>query len=150
MSLKTDIIFVKALRSNASLIKQLPAGNVYNAAIALPKEQADNAPLPNIIVTYEGLNNQEFTKDDAYEGLSDTVTIGIDTAAKNREQLAELVIMVRQTIKDYFRQHINDDEDEDFRLIPNSIQLQAGPVIYDKDKPCYWQVLTFYCDTNPD
>ena len=38
MSLQTDIIFVKALRSNAELIEQLPAGDVYNTAIALPDE----------------------------------------------------------------------------------------------------------------
>ena len=51
MSLITDAIFVKALRSNAALIAQLPAGDVYNTAIALPDEDADNAPLPYIIVS---------------------------------------------------------------------------------------------------
>ena len=52
MSLITDAIFVKALRSNTELIEQLPAGDVYNTAIALPEEEADNASVPYIIVSF--------------------------------------------------------------------------------------------------
>ena len=77
MSLITDAIFVKALRSNAALIAELPAGDVYNTSIALPDEDADNAPLPYVIVSFDGLNNQDTTKDNDYNGLTDTVTIGI-------------------------------------------------------------------------
>ena len=46
MSLLTDIIFVKALRANAALMKELAAGDVYNTTIALPDEELDNAELP--------------------------------------------------------------------------------------------------------
>jgi hypothetical protein len=28
--------------------------------------------------------------------------------------------------------------------------MQAQPVQYDSLKPCYWQRLTYQCDTNPD
>lgn len=150
MSLQTDIIFVKALRSNASLISRLPAGDVYNTALALPDEQADNADVPYIIVSFDGLNNQDTTKDSSYEGLTDMVTIGIEIAAETRPQLAELAIIVRNTIADYFRQHVTTINDEDYDLIPNSYQLQAQPVQYDSLKPCFWQQLTFTCDTNPD
>ena len=150
MSLKTDIIFVKALRSNASLISQLPAGDVYNTAIALPEEQADNAPAPYIIVSFDGLNNQDWTKDTVYDGLTDSVTIGVEIAAKTRPQLADIAVAVRNTVTDYFRQHVQDPEDEDYELVPNSFQLQAQPVNYDDEKPCYWQRLVFVCDTNPD
>ena len=51
MSLKTDIIFVNAIRSNDELIALLPAGDVYNTTIALPEPEALNAPLPYIIVS---------------------------------------------------------------------------------------------------
>ena len=71
MSLITDVIFVKALRSNYELIEQLPAGDVYNTAIALPEEEADNAPVPYIIVSFDGLQNQDQTKDDDFEAESD-------------------------------------------------------------------------------
>ena len=98
MSLITDAIFVKALRSNAALIASLPAGDVYNTAIALPDEDADNAPLPYVIVSFDGLNNQDTTKDNDYDGLTDTVTIGIEIAAETRPQLGELAVMIRKTI----------------------------------------------------
>lgn len=150
MSLQTDIIFVKALRSNADLIAQLPAGDVYNTAIALPDEELDNTEVPYIIVSFDGLNNQDSTKDSSYDGLTDMVTVGIEIAAKTRPQLAELAIMVRDTIRDYFRQHVASQDDEDYALIPNSYQLQAQQVQYDSLKPCYWQQLTYQCDTDPD
>jgi hypothetical protein len=150
MSLQTDINFVKALRSNADLMAQLPAGDVYNTAIALPDEDADNAEVPYIIVSYDGLNNQDSTKDSSFDGLTDMVTVGIEIAAKTRPQLAELAIMVRDTIRDYFRQHVTLRDDEDYELIPNSYQLQAQQVQYDSLKPCYWQQLAYQCDTDPD
>ena len=150
MSLITDAIFVKALRSNASLIAALPAGDVYNTAIALPDEEADNVPLPYVIVSFDGLNNQDYTKDTDYDGLTDTVTIGIEIAAETRPKLGELAVMIRKTIADYFREHSQDTEDEDYALIPNAYTVQAQPVQYDSLKPCYWQRLTFQCDTDPD
>ncbi|MBQ5756867.1 MAG: hypothetical protein IIV88_06385 [Erysipelotrichaceae bacterium] len=70
MSLQTDIIFVKALRANADLMKQLAAGDVYNTAIALPDEDLDNAPLPYVIVSFDGLTNDVETKDDPFSAAS--------------------------------------------------------------------------------
>ena len=148
MSLQTDIIFVKALKSNATLMAQLPAGNVYNTAIALPDEEADNAPVPYMIVSFNGLNNQDTTKDSSYQGMTDTVTVGITIAARTRVELADLAIKARQTIEAYLQ--AQRPGDEDYALVPVSIQLQAQGVQYDSLKPCYWQELTYQCDTNPD
>lgn len=150
MSLLTDIIFVKALRSNAELIGQLPAGDVYNTAIALPDEEAENAPLPYIIVSFDGLNNQDTTKDDAFESESDSVQIGITICTGEREELGEMAVAVRTTIREYFREHYGDDTDEDFALIPDDIMLNAQGVQYDSMKPCFWQVLNYQCDTETD
>ena len=148
MSLQTDIIFAKALKSNATLMAQLPAGNVYNTAIALPDEEADNAPVPYIIVSFNGLVNQDFTKDNQFEGMTDAVTIGITIAARTREELADLAIEARHTIVEYLQ--AQRPGDEDYELVPREIQLQAQGVQYDSLKPCYWQELTYQCDTNPD
>lgn len=150
MSLLTDIIFVKALRSNAELIGRLPAGDVYNTAIALPDEEVENAPLPYIIVTFDGLNNQNTTKDDAFESESDSVQIGITICAGEREELGEMAVAVRTTIREYFREHYGDNTDEDFALIPDDITLNAQGVQYDSMKPCFWQVLNYQCDTETD
>ena len=146
MSLQTDIIFVKALRANAELMAQLAAGDVYNTAIALPDEDLDNAPLPYVIVSFDGLTNDVETKDDPYEGGSDNVTISIEIAAKTRSELGRLAEAVRRQVHDYF---VNDDQtDDDSDLVPLDYQFSAQRVIYDADKPCYWQVLNYQCDVN--
>lgn len=149
MSLQTDIIFVNALRSDDTLLGQLAAGDVYNTTIALPDEDLDNAPLPYIIVSFEGLTNDQTTKDD-YEGDTDTVTISIEIAARTRPELGTLAKQVRKTIRDYFMNA--EDTDEDFDMIPLDYQFSAQSVNYDSLKPCYWQVLTYQCDceTNID
>ena len=145
MSLQTDIIFVKALRANADLMKQLAAGDVYNTAIALPDEDLDNAPLPYFIVSFDGLTNDVETKDDPYEGDSDNVTISIEIAAKTRIELGQLAEAVRHQVHDYFVEA--DPTDDDFNLVPLDYQFSAQQVNYDQMKPCYWQVLTYQCDT---
>ena len=145
MSLQTDIIFVKALRANADLMKQLAAGDVYNTAIALPDEDLDNAPLPYFIVSFDGLTNDVETKDDPYEGDSDNVTISIEIAAKTRTELGQLAEAVRHQVHDYFVEA--DPTDDDFNLVPLDYQFSAQQVNYDQMKPCYWQVLTYQCDT---
>ena len=145
MSLQTDIIFVKALRENADLMKQLPAGDVYNTSIALPDEDLNNAPLPYIIVSFDGLTNDVETKDDPYEGDSDNVTISIEIAAKTRPELGQLAEDVRRQVHQYFVDA--DPTDEDADMIPLDYQFSAQQVNYDQMKPCYWQVLMYQCDT---
>jgi hypothetical protein len=146
MSLQTDIIFVKALRANADLMAQLAAGDVYNTAIALPDEDLDNAPLPYVIVTFDGLTNDIDTKDDPFESDSDSVNISIEIAAKTHNELGQLAEAIRRQVHQYF---INaDPTDEDYELIPHDYQFSAQAVNYDQMKPCYWQVLTYQCDTN--
>lgn len=146
MSLITDIIFVRALRSNSELMAALPAGDVYNTTIALPDEEVLNAPVPYVIVSYDGMQNDSQTKDDSYEGNTDNVQIGIEIAAKTRKQLGELATQIRETVSDFF-ENLPDD-DPDFDLVPLNYNLTAQGVNYDSDKPCYWQILNYQCDTN--
>ena len=146
MSLQTDIIFVAAIKSDAAILGQLKAGDVYNTTIALPDEEVLNAPVPYIIVSYDGMQNDSQTKDNSYEGDTDNVQIGIEIAAKTRKQLGELATQIRETVSDFF-ENLPDD-DPDFDLVPLNYNLTAQGVSYDSDKPCYWQVLNYQCDTN--
>lgn len=148
MSLKTDIIFVRALRSNDELMEQLPAGDVYNTTIAMPEQDAENAPLPYIIVTYDGMQNLDTDKDSPFEGDTDRVQIGIEVAAESRSQLASLTEQIRTTVREFFENL--DSSDEDYDLVPLDVDFSAQAVQYDEWKPCYWQVLQYQCDTNPD
>lgn len=147
MSLQTDIIFVKALQSNAGLMEQLPDGDVHNTAIALPDVDLDNAQVPYVIVEFLSLSNEDTTKD-GYEGDTDRVQIGIEVAARTRAELCQLTMEIRRTIREYFENI--DTGDEDANLVPLDYQFTAQGVVYDADKPCYWQVLNYQCDTNID
>ena len=146
MSLLTDIIFVKALRSNQELMAMLPDGDVHNTTIALPDKDLDNAPLPYIIVSYDGMQNAPQTKDAMYEDSTDKVVISVEVAAKTRPDLGRLMTTVRKTIKEFF---INaEPSDEDYSLVPLDYTLSASQVNYDPDKPCCWQTLQYQCETN--
>ena len=143
MSLATDSIFMKAIQSDASLMQKIE-GRLYGTAIGLPDEEADNVPVPYVIVTFNGLTNDQGTKDDRYESPYDTVNIGVEVTAKTLDDLHELTQTVRDTILSYLR--TNETAILDYQFAAQQIQ-------YDSLKPCYWQVLTYQCDvtnTNDD
>ena len=147
MSLITDAIFVKALRSNAALIASLPAGDVYNTAIALPDEDLDNADVPYVIVSQgEGVNDGT-TKDD-YEGDTDSVNITIEVAARTRAELGTLADRIRKAVRRYFRASEEGDELHD--MVPLDYQFSFKPVTYDPLKPCWWMELNYQCDVLND
>jgi hypothetical protein len=146
MSLATDSIFITALQSNSELLEALgydpetgENARLYCTAIPLPDEDADNVPVPYVIVTFDGLTNDQGTKDDRYESEYDTVNIGVEVIARNINELHELTQMVRDTILSYLRE--NDTATMDYNFAAQQIQ-------FDSLKPCYWQVLTYQCDVN--
>ena len=136
MSLATDSIFVSALSSNSLFMGKI-GRRLYSTAIPLPDEDADNVPVPYVIVTFDGLNNEQTTKDDPFESEDDRVSIGIEVCAKNRTQLANLTQSVRSIVHDYMRE--NDTPIDDY-------QFSADAVQYDSMKPCFWQTLRYQCD----
>ena len=143
MSLQTDIIFWNAIRSNASLMQKVQ-DRVFNTADKDGGEFGENTPVPYIIITFDGLQNDQSTKD-SYEGGTDKVTIGVEVAATCREELADIIEDVRSTIPTYFRSRVGTDED--YNLVPYDYDLSAGAVNYDYLKPCVWQTLSYVCDT---
>ena len=148
MSLSTDSIFTTALQSNSDLMTTLgyvaptltdkgkPA-RLYGTAIPLPDEDLDNVPVPYVIVTFDGLNNDAGTKDDRYESEYDRVNIGIEVVGKTLEDLHDLTQIVRDTVLGYFRANRTNVEDYTF---------SADAIQYDSLKPCYWQTLRYQCE----
>lgn len=136
MSLATDSIFVDALKSNSTLVESV-GGRIYGTAIPLPDEDADNAPVPYLIVTFDGLNNDVDSKDDEMESDTDKVNISIDVVGETLAKLHELTQAVRDTVRDYLA--TNDTDITEYQFGAQAIQ-------YDSMKPCYWQVLTYQCD----
>jgi hypothetical protein len=144
MSLLTDTVFVSALRADSALMQQLPAGDVYNTAIGLPDEELDNAPLPYIIVSFDGLTNDVETKDDPFEGYTDSVQIGIEIAARTRLELGHLADRVRKAVHSYCKYAIENYDE--LGEVPEDYTFSAQAVNYDSMKPCYWQILNYQCD----
>ena len=136
MSLATDSIFVYALKSNSTLVESV-GGRIYGTAIPLPDEDADNAPVPYLIVTFDGLNNDVDSKDDEMESDTDKVNISIEVVGETLAKLHELTQAVRDTVRDYLA--TNDTDITEYLFGAQAIQ-------YDSLKPCYWQVLTYQCD----
>lgn len=151
MSLQTDSIFIAALQSSPELMEAITTyvskgeehrseqPRLYGTAIPLPEEEADNVPVPYLIVTFDGLNNDQTTKDDAYESDSDHVQIGIEVAAPTLEALHTLTQQVREVIHGYFIAN---------ETAVSGYHLTAEPIIYDEWKPGYGQVLRYQCDVD--
>jgi len=148
MSLATDSIFITALQSNTDLMEALgyvaptetsegENPRLYCTAIPLPDEDADNVPVPYVIVTFDGLTNDQGTKDDRYESEYDKVNIGVEITARTIDELHDLTQMVRDTILTYLSTNETNIWDYNFA---------AQPIQFDSMKPCYWQVLTYQCD----
>lgn len=150
MSMQTDRIFAAALAADSDITTTV-ANRIYSTAIPLPDEDVDNVPVPYIIVSFDGMENLEGTKDSLYEGPEDRVQIGVMVVAANRDALAELVELVRAAIPAYFESYeAPEDEDEEdlSELIPVDYKLSAGAVSYDASKPCYWLKLNYDCYTD--
>jgi len=140
VGLSSDSIFFAALTSSAEVMQTID-GRLYSTAIPMPDEDAENVPVPYIIVSFNGLNNEGTTKDDPFEGDTDVVQIGVEVAAVNREQLAELTQLVRSTIHEYLTEDVDDE-----RQTIDDYQFSAEAIQYDSLKPCYWQTLRYQCD----
>lgn len=177
MSLQTDRIFIAAIQSDSTLAAKLgaKAATATTEAVkprlfttAIPRayypnvdafvEPVDNCPLPYVIVTFDGLQNDGFTKDDDYEGSTDKVQVSIEIAAESRDDLATLAEEVRQTVKTFMVNYTppapapngsaTEQEEDLTPLIPVDWDFTASAVQYDMNKPCYWQALIYACDTN--
>ena len=138
MGLSTDKYFVSALRAD-SILMEAVSNRIYGTAIPLSDEDVDNAPVPYIVVTFDGLTNDGTTKDGPYEGDYDLVTIGVVVAGKNLTQLHELTERARKAVLDYVT--TNDTPITDY-------QFSAEDIIYDSLKPCFGQKLIWQCDVD--
>lgn len=151
MGLLTDSFFISALRSNKELVEQLPAGDFYNN-VAYPDVDMDNVEMPYIIVNNDGGDNVIETKDDMFEGAEDDVAISIRVVARNRKELAKLVLSVRRTIRDYIIEVTGKiyahTETKDEKLCPIDYKISFSEIAYDMLKPSHTQILNYQCKTS--
>jgi len=147
MSLITDKVFYNALRSNAELMATVD-GRIESTSIPVPDDQFLDTPVPYIIITFDGLQNEGFTKDNSFEGCEDKVQVSIEVAADTRDDLGDIMQTIRDTIIAYFEDTEGHAWD-DYEYVPTNYTFTASAVGYDSMKPCYYQTLTYNCDTTP-
>ena len=150
MGLLTDSFFITALRSNTTLVAQLPAGDFYNN-VAYPDSDMENVELPYIIVNNDGGGNLAETKDDVMESNEDSVTISIRVVARSRQELADMVLAVRKTVRDYIvatqTRIWNNTATGDDNLCPEDYEFRFSEVAFDMFKPSHTQILYYQCQT---
>ena len=141
---QVDEIIYDAIRADEELMTAIK-GHVVSTCFEVSPTDADNTPLPYIIVTDDGFQNQVESKDDGWEGTEDRVSVGVEVAAESPQDVKRLIKMVRQAVSSYIEQMYDDDED-----IPELDSLSSDGLAWDWTKPCYYQRLTYQCITNTE
>jgi hypothetical protein len=141
---QVDEIIYDAIRADEELMTAI-SGHVVSTCFEVSPTDADNTPLPYIIVTDDGFQNQVESKDDGWEGKEDRVSVGVEVAAESPQDVKRLIRMVRQAVASYIEQMYDDGED-----IPELDSLSSDGLAWDWSKPCYYQRLTYQCITNTE
>ena len=141
---QVDEIIYDAIRADAALMEAI-GGRVQSTCFEVSPTEADNTPLPNIIVTDDGFQNQTGTKDNVWESDEDRVQAGVDVAAESPKEVRRLIRMVRRAIEQYVVGLYTKGE-----KIPTLEQLSSSGIAWDWMRPCYYQQLTYQCSTKAD
>ena len=139
-----DEIIYDAICADAALMEAI-GNRVVSTCFEVPPAEADNTPLPNIIVTDDGFQNQTGTKDNIWESGEDRVQVTVDVAADSPKEVKRLIRKVRRAIENQIILMSAANE-----RIPELESLSSGGVAWDWMKPCYYQHLTYQCTTLSD
>ena len=139
---QVDEIIYDAICADAALMEAI-GNRVVSTCFEVPPTDEDNTPLPNIIITDDGITNQPQSKDMTWEADEDSVQASVDVAAEDPKQVKQLVRMVRKAIANYM-EALDPSKDE----IPCLQSLQTTGVQWDWTKPCYHSVIIYQCDVD--
>ena len=167
MGLATDKLFFEILKADTALMEAI-GGRLHNTVIGNPEVDEANEPVPYVIVMFAGLSNDDTTKDDPYEGSTDTVNIEIEVAGNNVEELTDIAKRIRKTIHremtwvqsfaelrdsdDFTLEDANDfrlmvvrDYDDIYSDIPYDYRFSTSDKTYNMMKPCFGMILQYQC-----
>ena len=133
-----EIIYV-AICADTALMEAI-GSRVVSTCFEVPPSEADNTPLPNIIVTDDGFQNQNGTKDCVWESGEDRVQVTVDVAADSPKEVKRLIRMVRRAIENQIILMSANNE-----RIPELDSLSSNGIAWDWMKPCYYQQLYYQC-----
>lgn len=142
--IELDELFFNALMADADLVLAV-GGRIESTCFEVSPDEQDNTQLPCIIVTDDGLTNNQTTKDTEWESAEDRVQASIEVDAKDPKEVKQLIRMVRKAISNYIASLYDKGEE-----IPNLQSVQTNGVAWDWMKPCYHSTITYQCDVEND
>ena len=95
-----DEIIYDAICADAALMEAI-GNRVVSTCFEVSPEDQDNTPLPNIIVTDDGFQNQNGTKDCVWESGEDRVQVTVDVAADSPKEVKRLIRKVRRAVENH-------------------------------------------------
>lgn len=134
-----DEIIYEAIRADAELSSL--QGGIHSTCIEVPPMDADNTPLPYIIITDDSLQNQQGSKDEQWESMYDNVQAGVEIVAISPNEVKRLRRLVRRAIARYMERM---DE------APLLLSLTNDGIAWDWTKPCYYDTLHYQCEVIND
>ena len=134
-----DEIIYDAICADTPLMEAI-GSRVVSTCFEVPPAEADNTPLPNIIVTDDGFQNQTGTKDCVWESGEDRVQVTVDVAADSPKEVKRLIRMVRRAVENHIILMSATDG-----CIPELDSLSSNGIAWDWMKPCYYQQITYQC-----
>lgn len=138
--MELDELFFNALKADANLVAAV-GGRIESTCFEVSPDGDDNTQLPCIIVTDDGLTNNQQTKDNVWESDEDRVQASVEVDAESPKAVKRLIRMVRRAINNYVNSLAEQEED-----IPNLQSVQTNGVAWDWIKPCYHSTITYQCD----
>lgn len=134
-----DEILFDAITANVDLMTAV-GNRVRSTCFEVGPDEQDNTPLPCVIVTDNGMNNQPETKDNFWEGQEDSVTAGIEVDGRSPKEVKKIIRQCRAAVHQHIRQLAEQGEDT-----PYLNSLQTTDLAWDWMKPCYHQTLIYQC-----
>lgn len=139
-----DEIIFDAILADADLTEAV-GGRVKSTCFEVSPEEQDKTPVPYIIVTDDGFQNNQATKDNVWEGTEDQVRAGVEVAAVSPREVKRLIKGVRKAVQTYIVNMYEESGE-----IPELESLTSDGIAWDWMKPCYYQRITYQCITNTD
>jgi len=142
--IELDELFFNALMADADLVLAV-GGRIESTCFEVSPDEQDNTQLPCIIVTDDGLTNNQTTKDTEWESDEDRVQASVEVDGRDPKEVKQLIRMVRKAISNYIASLYDKGEE-----IPNLQSVQTNGVAWDWMKPCYHSTITYQCDVEND
>lgn len=137
-----DELLYNALVADGALVAAV-GGRIASTCFEVSPDEQDNTPLPCIIVTDDGLQNDQSTKDNVWESVEDRVQASVEVDAESPKAVKHFIRMVRKAIANYVAGLYAQNEE-----IPYLLNVQTNGVAWDWMKPCYHSTVSYQCSVN--